>query len=439
MVSSRKVEVLIIGGGITGVGIARDLAMRGADVLLVEKGDFAAGASGRNHGMLHSGGRYAVKDPISAKECSKENQVLKKIANYCIEDTGGLFISLSSDDPDYVGQFLNGCKKSFVPVEEVGVNEANQMEPSIAKGLNAAVLVKDASIDSFFLVIGNVMSARSFGAELHNHCKLTSLKVENGRITEAVLSTSKGIVRISPDIVVNATGPWADTVAMMASIHVPLSVDKGTMVVIDGRPVGRLINRMRPPADGDILVPHRSGCIIGTTSRRGYPGSITPLKREVKELLSQAVKAVPDIKSSRLVRAYSGARPLLSSGMEGRSTSRNFKVIDHSSDGVDNFISVVGGKLTTFRLMAEQASDIVMRKLGRKGPCRTDVESILGADAAMAASLPQYYSSIMIHKYGINSPAVAEKCMSMPRGMMPGCSCESVLLGELYYAAQDPD
>ena len=99
-----QTDVLIIGGGATGVGIARDLALRGIPSVLIEKGDLASGASGRNHGLLHSGGRYAVSDPEAARECISENRILRKIAPHCIEETDGLFVSLPEDGLDFRDQ-----------------------------------------------------------------------------------------------------------------------------------------------------------------------------------------------------------------------------------------------------------------------------------------------------------------------------------------------
>src|SRR4030065_804681 len=93
--------VLIIGGGATGVGISRDLTLRGIPSVLIEKGDFLSGASGRNHGLFHSGGRYAVSDPDAARQCIAENRILRRIAPHCIEATDGLFVSLPEDGFDY--------------------------------------------------------------------------------------------------------------------------------------------------------------------------------------------------------------------------------------------------------------------------------------------------------------------------------------------------
>src|ERR671938_466110 len=116
---SIDTEVLVIGGGATGAGVARDAAMRGFDTVLVERKDLAEGTTGRFHGLLHSGGRYAVKDPPSAKECMDENMILRRIASDCIEDTGGLFVTTPWDDPAYADRFKQGCAATGVDCEEI--------------------------------------------------------------------------------------------------------------------------------------------------------------------------------------------------------------------------------------------------------------------------------------------------------------------------------
>ena len=124
-------EVLVLGGGSTGVGVARDAAMRGFSTVLVERGDLATGTTGRFHGLLHSGGRYAVKDPQAARECIAENIVLRRIAADCIEDTSGLFVTTPIDDPDYADRFIRGCQDTGIPVEEISVAEALRREPRL--------------------------------------------------------------------------------------------------------------------------------------------------------------------------------------------------------------------------------------------------------------------------------------------------------------------
>ncbi len=416
-----RVEVLIIGGGATGTGIARDLAMRGAEVMLVEAGDFAAGATGANHGMLHSGARYAVADPLSARECAVEGEVLKRIARFCIEDTGGLFVSARSDDEGYVDRFLPACREAGIKAREVDVDEAMGMEPGLDPGIKAAVEVPDASIDPFFLTLGNVSSARAHGATVMNHAPVRSLR-RSGRRFEATVG---GKVTIVADVVVNAAGSWAGETAAMLGAAIPMCVDKGTMVVFNGRLVGRLVNRLRPPSDGDILVPHRTATILGTTSSASAPGA-PATSDEVDRLIDEAAAVYPGIRAARAVRAYAGTRPLLGGGKTGRKATRTFQVIDHASEGVDGLISVVGGKLTTFRLMAEKASDAVMEKLGRTAPCRTADEEISPFDDS-----PSDLFDIEAMRYRHGAKANAS--------LAPGCGCEAVPRGELELQASSPD
>src|SRR3954465_10671937 len=129
MTTTLSTEVLVIGGGATGAGVAWDCALRGYDTILVERRDLGEGTSGRFHGLLHSGGRYAVKDPGAARECIEENVILRRIAADCIEDTGGLFVTTPEDAPAYGDELLAGCARTGVPVAEIPVAEALRMEP----------------------------------------------------------------------------------------------------------------------------------------------------------------------------------------------------------------------------------------------------------------------------------------------------------------------
>ena len=114
-----ETEVIVIGGGATGAGVLRDCALRGIQSILIEKDDLTSGTSGRNHGLLHSGARYAVNDPESAAECISENRILKNIARHTIEDTGGLFVTLPGDDPGFHEQLKEGCRKAGIPCSEI--------------------------------------------------------------------------------------------------------------------------------------------------------------------------------------------------------------------------------------------------------------------------------------------------------------------------------
>src|ERR671918_114248 len=135
---SLDTDVLVIGGGATGAGVAWDAALRGFDVILVDRADLAEGTSGRFHGLLHSGGRYVVKDPVAARECVAENAILRRVASATIEDTGGLFVTTPDDDPAYGDRFLAGCRACDLPAEEIDVAEALRAEPRLNPGIRRA-------------------------------------------------------------------------------------------------------------------------------------------------------------------------------------------------------------------------------------------------------------------------------------------------------------
>ncbi len=426
-------EVLIIGGGATGAGIARDLAMRGSQVLLVEKGDFSTGASGGNHGMLHSGARYAVKDPSSARECAAEGKTLKRIASFCIEDCGGMFISLPGDDGEYISKFLTSCGSAGVRTNELEAKEARKLEPNLSPDIAVAVEVPDASIDPFFLVWGNIMSARAAGATVLNHTPLQSFEVQDGRIVAAVIGDGKDRRTVRPELVINASGGWSGQIASMAGLRLDLQLDKGSMVVFNGRVVHRLVNRLRPPSDGDILVPHRSSTILGTTSGAGDLDDARPTGAEVERLLDEFRAVIPGIGEARMIRAYAGIRPLLAGRAAGREATRGFQVIDHAPE-VENMISVVGGKLTTYRSMAEKASDLVMAKLGSKGSCRTMLEELVPSGGDI---IGDFHRAVMKGRYGARTGD-----MDAPdplRGGDEACSCECVTYAELECHATSGD
>src|SRR3989337_600961 len=155
-----ETDVLVVGGGATGTGIARDLAMRGFKTLLVEKGDLTHGTTGRYHGLLHSGGRYVVKDPQAARECIAENRILRRILPQCIEESGGFFVVTPWDDPSYAPRFVAGCKQAGIPVEEIPVRQMLREEPLLNPEIRQCFRVPDAAADSFRAADLNAESAR---------------------------------------------------------------------------------------------------------------------------------------------------------------------------------------------------------------------------------------------------------------------------------------
>lgn len=435
-----RVDVLVIGAGATGAGIARDLSMRGAKVLLLERGDICAGASGGNHGMLHSGARYAAKDPGSARECATESKVLRHIAPECIEDTGGLFIKLEQDEEDYQHHFENGCRGAGIELVRMDPREIFSLEPRLATTIECGFSVPDASIDPFRLVLENVESARRSGAIVKNYCIVTEMTRADGRITEiAYLDRRNGEKQhVRADVVVNAAGAWADDVARLAGCNIDLIRDYGAMLVFNGRAVDRLINRLRPPSDGDIIVPNHTSMIAGTTSRQLDRGEeARPVDAEVERLHRGAIEMVPELKCCRLIRCYGGIRPLVAAG--GRESSRSYRLVEHEAEGVENLISIIGGKLTTYRSMAEAASDAVARRIGLTTSCRTAVEPLTDQREPVGPSSLNFSQKLSFERRYGGIPVSMLSSTSSPRPGVESCSCEQVMRFELEHHARSED
>ncbi|HPR50943.1 MAG TPA: anaerobic glycerol-3-phosphate dehydrogenase subunit A [Deltaproteobacteria bacterium] len=366
-----KTDVVIIGGGATGCGIARDLTLRGIHHYLVEKGDFANGATGACHGLLHSGARYVVNDPEAAKECIAENTILRRIARKCVEKTGGLFVRLPGDSKRFRDTFLKNCEEVGIPTEVLSPSRALDLVENLNPEMEEAIKVPDCSIDPFRLCMLNAFSSRHRGGGVLIHHKVIDIIREKGMCVgiKAQDRFTSQVKEIRAKIIINATGAWGDQIAQLAGSEAPMTLSKGSLIISNHRLTNMVINRLRPPSDGDIIVPNEAVCLAGTTSIPVTdPDTIEVDPHEVDIVASQAEQMIPKFGSTRLIRAYTGVRPLLkASGGDGRSISRGFQIIDHGN----NMFSILGGKLSTYRLMAEKMVDAITEKFGINEPCTT--------------------------------------------------------------------
>ena len=418
MNKTMETDVLVIGGGITGTGIARDLSLRGQKCILIEKSDLNAGASGGNHGLLHSGARYVCSDPKAAVECKNESEILKKNAGHCIEDTKGLFIAVKGDDEKYIADFPGMCQKSGVYCKKIDAAEACEMEPALSNDMIAAYAVNDASINPFKLSIENMNDAVSRGSQFFSFSKVDGFKITNHSIEYAiVMSQVNGeTIRIKAKTYVNASGAWAAMVGAMAGITIHMALSKGSLLVTSKRITKRVINRLRKATDGDILVPGGVVSILGTTSVHiDSPDNIYPTISEVDHIVSEGEKMIPALKTCRYIRAYSGVRPLVKekNSENDRDVSRGFTLRDHQMDGVDNFITITGGKLSTYRLMAEKASDLVCWKHSIFSKCLTK-EIPLPSTQSSGWSEPGVQVNELFKKKTLNDPILCE-CEMVPQ------------------------
>jgi len=413
---SNKPHVIVIGGGSTGCGIARDLAMRGVEVTLVEQGNLTHGTTGRMHGLLHSGGRYAVADQASAKECIEENRVLRDIASHCVEMTGGLFVQRPEDSDEYFQKKLEGCRECDIPAEVLSAEEAREIEPYLAKDIKRAIKVPDGAVDPFRLCVANAASAEEHGARIETHAPVVDILKEGDEVVGVEVEHESGPGKrvhrepgtreeIHADYVVNATGAWAGRIGQMAGLEQEIEVrpGKGVMTIMNTRQVDTAINRCKPKGDADIIVPHETTAILGTTDVEVEDPEDYPEEQwEVDLMIDTLSELVPIIEEARTIRSFWGVRPLYEQPGTGTSDStditRDFFLLDHEErDSVKNFTSIVGGKFTTYRMMGEDISDHVCEKFGIDAECRT-------ADVPLPGSEDFSVLRDYMDQYGIRSP-----------------------------------
>jgi len=384
-----QTQALIIGGGITGAGIARDLSMRGVHSIIVEKLDINAGASGANHGLLHCGARYVSSDLALAEECRIEGNLLKRLAPQCIENTGGLFVAVQGDDEKYVADFPHLCAQSRIPVKALDLKNAREMEPALSDRTIAVYQVEDASIDPFKLSMENIFQACELGCTLLRNTEVIGFIKDNHnhriQATRVLDNLTGKTFLIEAEQIINATGAWAGSVSKMAGVPIQMILSKGSLLVTHNRITQRVVNRLRPYSNAYILVPGGTVSILGTTSIRiDDLEDIRPTVQEMDVIVGEGAKMLPVLEKIRYIRAYAGVRPLVGSPSDenDRGASRAFALIDYENHGLKNFVTITGGKLTTYRLMAEKTADLVCRRLGVTIPCPTKTVPLPSAQAA---------------------------------------------------------
>ena len=441
-------DVIVIGGGATGSGTARDCARRGLRTLMLERHDIATGATGRNHGLLHSGSRYAVTDRESAEECIKENMILKRIASHCVEKTDGLFLTLPEDDITFQSKFIEACHTAGIDAKAIDPKEALQLEPSANPSIIGAVVVPDGTVDPFRLTLSNIMDAKQQGAKIETYHEVLGLIKEQNRVigVKVLDHITKQEKNLYASVVVNAGGIWGQKIAEYADLKIKMFPAKGSLLIFGHRVKNMVLNRCRKPADSDILVPGDTICLIGTTSTHVPYEEIDNMyvtPEEVDILIREGGKLSPTLLQTRILRGYAGVRPLVASDDDpsGRNVSRGIVLLDHATrDGLEGFITITGGKLMTYRLMAEWATDLVCKKLNNTTPCTTAEENLPGSQQSIEEinqkmiSVPATIRKSAIYRLGDMAENLKANQVTATSLV---CECEEVSVGEVEYAINE--
>jgi glycerol-3-phosphate dehydrogenase len=409
---SETFDLAVVGGGITGAGVALDAASRGYSVALVEKGDFAAGTSSRSSKLVHGGLRYLQNFDLGlVREALLERSLLVELAPHLVKPLPMLVPGFGGKRPDRkLGVGLNMYDvmswrrgrddEEWSPARHRIVDHAETLElaPALeARDPNSAYLFYDCQTDDVRLVLTVLGEAERFGAVLANRCDATGLIERDGRAAGLLVRDGDGggEFELRAANVVNATGVWADRLRpdeIYGEEEVPrIRPSRGTHVTLPSSALDVRAGVIAPAGAGRTVfaLPWLGRTLIGTTDN-DYEGSlehVPPSAADVDYLL----EAVNDffgtsIAPSDLTGAYAGVRPLISTADPKKSVdiSRRAELYETSS----GLVTITGGKLTTWRRMAKLAVDRIVEREGRESPCRThEIPLGLPIDAAQLPEL----------------------------------------------------
>jgi glycerol-3-phosphate dehydrogenase len=379
---SRTFDLAVIGGGITGAGIARDAAMRGLWVALVEARDYASGTSSRSSKMIHGGLRYLAQGDIAlVKEAASERQILRRIAPHLTVLSPFL---IPTTNMAMTAKLRTGLwtfeKLGSVPEAEkhevIGLAELRRREPLMRTDkLNGAVLYPEFLTDDARLVLANIRSAQSAGAVVVNHAAASEL-TGDGLVATSTLEDGLG-ARIKAKLVVNAAGAWVDKVRGLEAGEgdARMSMSRGIHLVLprERLPIHSTIIIRAPDKRSIFAVPRGAFTYIGTTDvfHDGVDYWPAPTRDDIDYLLraTEAALSIDPIRDREIVSLWSGVRPLIAQpGKKANEVSRKDEI--WTSPG--GLVSIAGGKLSAYRAMAERVVDLVLERLGKNAPpCST--------------------------------------------------------------------
>jgi glycerol-3-phosphate dehydrogenase len=461
-------DLIVVGGGINGAGIARDAVLRGLSVALFEKNDFSTGATWASSGMIHGGVRYLTDDPSVTKKSCYDSGLIQKIAPHLLFRVPFLFpvrgdtarnrvlIELAEvyfDTYDRWSHLKGGVRHSRLTREE-----ALDVEPGLPDDIIGAVTTDEWGIDSSRLNYINAHDAAERGADIHNYHEVVEFLFDDGSGREGKRDAMLGVrVRdrvnggtkdVHGRITFNATGAWAERFAKRAGAkNCRVRPGKGIHLVLAGRITNYAVISEAIDGRQIFVAPHQNTSIIGTTDDDywGDLDDIPILEDEVKYLLDGIAKVFPSVYDYRVVDTTVGCRPTLyDEGKYESDLSRDHAVFDHGEEGVPNFMSIAGGKLAAYRLMSEEAVDAICEKLGVEGESTTHEHILPGGekheltlDQFEEIGVNRYAAGRILYRHGDRAADILEMMRTEPETRSLIDPSEPVTEAELRYVLRN--
>lgn len=454
-VDRPEVDVVVIGGGVNGTGVARDCALRGLRVALFERNDIAFGASGNSSGMIHGGPRYLTYDPDVTYTSCLDSGHIQRIAPHLlfripflmpVNKRPGSKLSLLALDSffslyDKYQPLKRGKRHLRLSAEDL-----RRLEPGLAGDLEGGITFDEWGIDGVRLCVGNAVDAFEHGAEVRTHTTVTGITHRDGRVSGVRFhdrSTGESGIRTA-SAVVNATGAWAPITATLGGLgenSLRLRPGKGIHVYFDRRLTNFAIAAKAIDGRQVFLEPWQNMSVIGTTDDDFYGNldDCVATSDEVRYLVQAVARVFPAVASARAIGTWAGVRPTLHAwGPNEDELSRDHRIVDHASDGISGLYSMIGGKLASYRLFAEETADAVAKRLGVKTPGTAHVAPLPGGDTQVdPLSLAGNYgvdatvATRLEYRHGSRAESVLDRVRANPREASVVCPCEPVIEAEV--------
>jgi glycerol-3-phosphate dehydrogenase len=394
-ISGKTYDVIVIGGGIVGAGVARDTTLRGLDTLLIEKDDFGSGTTSRSTRLIHGGLRYLAQlDFGLVRQDLSEREVMLRIAPHLVHHLSflipvhNIFLNITMAMGVTLYDVIS-FDKTLPNHKYLSKKKTLELEPGLkVKNLQGSYLYSDCGIPlTERLNFETALSAYEGGATVVNHAHVTNLIREGSRITGVEIKDeiSGEVLQARGKMIVNAAGHWVDVVKEMVFPNKPayLRRTKGVHIMIPKISKDALV--LFSPVDGRLffVIPWREYSLVGTTDTdyKDNLDAVSASAADVKYILDGLHFAYPDVKTDDVFYAYAGLRSLaLKPGKSASNTSRSHELVDHSKiDKLDGLVTILGGKITAYRAVARDATDLVCKKLGHKARCVTGDKPLPGA------------------------------------------------------------
>lgn len=451
-------DVLVIGGGANGTGVARDLAKRGLRVLLCEKGELGRGATNASSGMIHGGPRYLLNDVETTEHSCRDSGYIQRIAPHILfripflvpveADAGKLTPTLY--DVYFSVYDRYAVLKNGIPHARLSAAELKSVEPGLQGDYLGGVTLDEWGIDPGRLCILNALDAQAHGAEIRTYTEVVGLlQKEDGTVVGGRLRREGQLTveEVRAKVVVNCGGPWAERVSKLGPGGVQLRPGKGVHLIYEKRLTNFAIICKAVDGRQVFIMPYQNETWIGTTDD-DYYGDLDDLAATEDEIayLEQAIaRYIPSIRQQRLIGTRVGVRNTIHGwGVHEDDLSRRFTIIDHAGRGAPGLYSLAGGKLASYRVQSEELGDAVCAHLGVRAPSETHLHPLPGGDAtpdpaelARAYEIPELAARRLVFRHGSLAPKVLDVGLETSTGLAVVDPCEPTLECEIRYCTRN--